>query len=428
VLLPVVLIVLAGSATAPAQRQAQSGRIREVNVVAPPDSKGIVAIVGALLIDGRGGEPVRDATVVVNGGRIAAVGARSKLPVPAGAEILEAGGLTVLPGLLDAHFHLDGNNELPALFLSHGVTSVRDPGAWIEAYEAVRAAKASVPRLFLTGPHMDTPPPAYPQDSLLVRDADETRVAVTNSIDTGASAIKVYFRLPLGLIKVVTETAHARGIPVTSHLEIVDAAEAIRAGVDGIEHVTSLGTALLPRREAEKYRQAVIADNRARNEGRYAVWSNLDLESPRVRPLLDLMLERGTFLSPTLAVFERRSGDKDVTEVHVRGFEKMLAFVGRARRAGVKVVLGSHSSVPHAERGWAYQREMELLVEGGMKPMEALVAATSENARFFRVTDRLGTVETGKLADLVLIEGDPLQDIRLMRRVKRVMLNGKWIN
>lgn len=420
----VVLIVLAASGRAPAQ----SGRIREVNVVAAPDSKSPIAIVGATLIDGRGGEPVLDATVLVNGDRIAAVGSRLKVPVPPGTEILEARGLTVLPGLLDAHFHLDGNNKLPALFLSHGVTSVRDPGAWIEAYDEVRAGKVAVPRLFLTGPHMDTPPPAYPQDSLLVRDAEETRQAVSHSIDTGASAIKVYFRLPLGLIRVLVETAHARGIPVTSHLEIVDAAEAIRAGVDGIEHVTSLGTALLPRREAEKYRQAVIADNKARNEGRYAVWSSLDLNSPRVRPLLDLMMERGTFLSPTLAVFERRTGDKNVTDVHVRGFEKMLAFVGKARKAGVKVVVGSHSSVPHAESGWAYQREMELLVEGGMTPREALMAATSENARFFRVTDRLGTVETGKLADLVLIDGDPLQDIRLMRRVKRVMLNGRWIN
>ena len=423
-LILVVVIILAAWGMAPAQ----SSRIREVNVVAAPDSRSTIAIVGANLIDGRGGDPVPDATVIVKGDRIAAVGARSNVSMPAGAEILEARGLTVLPGLLDAHFHLDGNNKLPALFLSHGVTSVRDPGAWIEAYDAVRAAKAAVPRLFLTGPHMDTPPPAYPQDSLLVRDAEETRQAVSHSIDTGASAIKVYFRLPLGLIKVLAETAHARGIPVTSHLEIVDAAEAIRAGVDGIEHVTSLGTALLPRREAEKYRQAVIADNKARSEGRYAVWSSLDLDSSRVRPLLDLMMERGTFLSPTLAVFERRTGDKNVTDVHVRGFEKMVAFVGKARKAGVRVVVGSHSSVPHAESGWAYQREMELLVEGGMKPMEALVAATSENARFFRVTDRLGTVETGKLADLVLIDGDPLQDIRLMRRVKRVMLNGQWIN
>jgi imidazolonepropionase-like amidohydrolase len=100
-----------------------------------------------------------------------------------------------------------------------------------------------------------------------VRDAEETRLALDRFADEGASAIKVYFRLPLALIRVATETAHARGLPVTSHLEIVDATDAIRAGVDGVEHATSFGTSLLPLREAEKYRQAVLADNNARREG-----------------------------------------------------------------------------------------------------------------------------------------------------------------
>ena len=111
----------------------------------------------------------------------------------------------------------------------------------------------------------------------------------------------------------------------------------------------------------------------------------------------------------------------------MRAFRNMLAFVGRAHRAGARVVVGSHSSVPHAERGWAYQREMELLVEAGLTPIEAIVAATLENARFFRVEDRLGTIERGKLADLLLVEGDPSRDIRAMRRVRRVMLNGRWV-
>jgi imidazolonepropionase-like amidohydrolase len=105
----------------------------------------------------------------------------------------------------------------------------------------------------------------------------------------------------------------------------------------------------------------------------------------------------------------------------------MLRFVGRVRKAGGRVVVGSHSFVPHAERGWAYQREMELLVEAGLTPIETLVAGTMENARFFRVEDRLGSVEAGKLADLLLIEGDPLEDIRAMRNVRGVMLNGRWI-
>jgi imidazolonepropionase-like amidohydrolase len=105
----------------------------------------------------------------------------------------------------------------------------------------------------------------------------------------------------------------------------------------------------------------------------------------------------------------------------------MMKFVGLAKKAGASVVVGSHSSVPHAERGWAYQREMELLVESGLTPMEAIVAATTEQARYFRITERLGSIEAGKLADLILIEGNPLQDIRAMRKVKRVMLNGNWV-
>lgn len=426
----VLLCCVLTGAGADAQRATQQLRprsLREVNEVARPTAAKTIAIVGATLIDGRGGAPVADAVVIVRGERIVAAGTRTAIGVPSDAEVIDARGLTLLPGLIDAHFHIDGDDELPSLFLSHGITSARDPGQWIEAYDNTRKLGKPLPRLFLAGPHLDTPPPAYPADSFIVRDADETRVAVNRFIDQGASVIKVYFRLPLGLIKVTTETAHARGVPVTSHLEIVDAADAIRAGVDGIEHVTSLGTALVPLREAEKYRQAVLADNNARRDGRYKMWSGIDLQAPRVQPLLDLLVKRGTFLSPTLAVFERRSGDQGASEMHVHGFENMLRFVGLAKKAGVHVVAGSHSAVPHAERGWAYQRELELLVESGLTPSQALVAATMENARFFRSADRLGSIEAGKLADLLLVEGDPLANISAMRRVRRVMLNGVWV-
>lgn len=420
-------VLLFAAAQAQKKSNAQQRQMREVNAVTSAESGKLTAITGATLIDGRGGEPVADSVVIVRGERIIAAGSRSAVRVPADAEIIEARGMTLLPGLIDSHFHIDSDEILPSLFLSHGVTSVRDPGQWIEAYDGVRKSGKAIPRLFLAGPHLDSPPPAYPADSFLVRDADETRDAVNRFIDQGASVIKVYFRLPLGLTKVVTATAHARGVPVTAHLEIVDAADAIRAGVDGIEHITSFGTALLPVREAEKYRQSVLADNNARRDGRYRVWSEIDLQSPRVKPLLDLIVRRGTFLSPTLAVFERRSGDKGASEFHVSGFQNMLRFVGMAAKAGARVVVGSHSSVPHAERGWAYQREMELLVESGLTPMQVIVAATMENARFFRVADRLGSVEAGKQADLLLVEGDPLKDIGAMRRVRRVMLNSRWV-
>ena len=401
--------------------------VREVNQVAKPPAGSLIAIVGATLIDGRGGPTIPDSVVVVRDDRIEAVGARGTVKIPQGADIVDAKGLTLLPGLIDAHFHIDGDDHLPALYLSHGITSLRDPGQWIEAYDAARKASAPVPRLFLCGPHLDSPPPAYPADSYIVRDAEETRLAVNRFADDGASAIKVYYRLPLALVRVAIETAHSRGIPVMGHLEILDARDAIRAGIDGIEHATSFGTALLPLRDAEKYRQSVLADNNARREGRYQVWNEINFDTPQARDLFKLIVERGVFVSPTLAIFEKQPGDKDTTDVHVHGFKQMETFVKLAQQAGAKIVVGSHSDVPHAKRGWAYQRELELLVESGLTPMQALVAGTLQNARYFRIEDRLGTVETGKVADLVLVEGDPLQNISNMRRVQRVMLNGNWI-
>jgi len=227
-------------------------------------------------------------------------------------------------------------------------------------------------------------------------------------------------------VKVAIETAHARGVPVMGHLEIVDARDAIRAGIDGIEHATSFGTALLPLRDAEKYRQSVSADNNARREGRYQVWNSINLNTPQAESLFKLIVDHGVVVSPTLAVFERQRGDKDTTDIHVHAFKQMEAFVGLANKAGAKIVVGSHSDVPHAKRGWAYQRELELLVESGLTPMQALVAGTMENARYFHIADRLGSVEASKLADLVLVEGDPSKDISNMRRIKRVMLSGIW--
>jgi len=423
-----VLFLLAGAALVCAQPTGRTSTrsLREVNKVAQPPATSVIAIVGARLIDGRGGPVVADSVVVIRGDRIVVVGKQGEVKIPPGAEVINATGLTLLPGLIDSHFHIDGDDPLPALYLSHGVTSLRDPGQWIEAYDAARKASAPVPRLFLCGPHLDSPPPAYPADSFIVRDAEETRLAVNRFVNDGASAIKVYYRLPLALVKVAIETAHARGVPVMGHLEIVDARDAIRAGIDGIEHATSFGTALLPLRDAEKYRQSVLADNNARREGRYQVWNSINLNTPQAASLFKLIVDHNVVVSPTLAVFERQRGDKDTNDIHVHAFKQMEAFVGLANKAGAKIVVGSHSDVPHAKRGWAYQRELELLVESGLTPMEALVAGTMENARYFHIADRLGSIEAGKLADLVLVEGDPSKDIRNMRRIKRVMLNGIW--
>jgi imidazolonepropionase-like amidohydrolase len=417
-----ISVLLAGGVSA-----ATVTSLKEIN---PPaaDTNRVVAIIGATLIDGRGGLPVSNAVVVVRGNKIAAAGSDNSTKIPSEAEVLAAEGKVLLPGLIDSHFHIERDYELPRLVLSHGVTSVRDPGQWIEVYDPIRRSALPQPRCFVAGPHLDCPPHAHPQDAFAVTNADDTRRAVDRFVDEGASVIKVYYRLPLELIGVACEAAHRCGVPVTAHLELVNAGDAIRAGLDGVEHVTSFGTALAEPDEAEHFRKTVAEDNDARRKARYELWSRLDLRaSPRVRPLLDLMVKRKVFLSPTLAVFEKRRGDRGVIEVEAHGFENMLEFARMCHRAGARIVVGSHSVVPKAERGWAYQRELELLAECGLTPLEIITAATRNNAEFFRASARLGTIEPGKLADLVLLDDDPLKDIRALHRVGRVMLNGRWI-
>ncbi len=393
--------------------------LREINP--PPAGDRTYAIVKALLIDGRGGEPVRDTAVIVRSGRIESVG--PNVQVPEGSEVVDASGLALIPGLIDAHFHIERDYDLPGLFLSRGVTSLRDPGQWIHVYDPVKARKDPQPRCFVTGPHLDRAPPAHPKDSFLVESEEETRRAVHGFIDEGASAIKVYFRLPPEWIRAACDAAHGRGVPVTAHLEIVDADQAIQAGVDGIEHVTSFGTVLADPADAERFRKAVAADNRARGKGRYDLWSKVDLGAvDRVKPLLELLAARKTYVCPTLAVFERRGEGPEA-----QGFANMLKFTGMCHKAGALISVGSHSMAPKAERGWAYHREMELLVEAGLTPLEALTAATVNNAKFFRIEDKLGSIEPEKEADLVLVEGDPSKDIGTLRRIRRVMLNGRWV-
>ncbi|WP_353718228.1 amidohydrolase family protein [Dyadobacter sp. 676] len=403
-------------------------RIREINQKEIVSKQGIFAITGATVVDGTGRPAVADGCVIVSNGTITAVGKRGDIGIPGDAQIVNAAGLTLLPGFIDSHFHLDGVHGLPARFLQNGVTSLRDPGAWIEMYDGERNSGQPVPRLFLAGPHLDMFPPAYPRDAYVVRDADEAVREVNRLADRGASVIKVYYRLPPAIIREVCKAAHARGLPVTAHLETTEAREAIEAGLDGVEHITSFGLSLVPQIEGEKYRQMVMADNNARKQGRYEVWKNIDPDDPMTDSLGIFLRNRGTFVSPTLGAFEyQAAAGQPFDTARLEGFIKMKKITGKLHRAGARIVVGSHSMIPYAETGWAFQREMELLVDSGLSPAEVISAATLQNARFFRIDDRLGSIEKGKQADLVLIKGDPLKNISVTRNVSKVMLNGVWV-
>ncbi len=407
--------------------QIQSTDLTEINPPKVPFNKKPIVITGALLIDGTGGKVTENSVVIVDRNRIMAVGGKDEVVIPDDADHFDASGYTMLPGLIDAHFHSTNNNEQLQILLKNGTTSFRDPGHPFRFYQSLNFADKPLPRAFLTGAHLDGYPGVYKDQAAMIQNPNHAREVVGNHLRQGSSGIKIYFRLPLEFYDPIIQTAHRNHIPVFAHLELVRADDAILAGLDGIEHVTSCGTALADPAEVRIFQDTVWKNSNARREWRYRLWSTIDLREKRVKDLIDLMVAKGTFLSPTLTVFERRTGDKGVKDYEAKGFANMLEFVGMAHAAGVKIVIGSHNSGPYAQPGMAYQREMELFVEAGMTPMEVIQSSTLLNAHYFRSVGRIGSIEKGKLADLILIDGNPLQNISVMKNISHVMLNGGWV-
>ncbi len=342
-----------------------------------------------------------------------------------------------MPGLIDLHFHVERDPKLAIRQLANGVTSFRDPGQWIDQFDSlkaiVRTERLAGPRMALAGPHIDGERPAYPLDATVARDPEEARRAAERNIADGATALKIYFRLPLASAMAVVRVCQAHDVPCTAHLEILDARDLLLAGLDGLEHITSLGTGVVPFRRAERYRQAVLADNDARREGRYALFADADLSGAEAERLYQVLERTRPFVNPTLAVFEVRAGTAarrrtQDPAIDLKGFSQMKALTLAAFRHGARLTLGGHSSVPFAGRGEAPWREMELLVESGLTPMQAITAATQTSAASLRRPTDLGTVEVGKLADLIVLGQDPSRDIHAIRSVQRVMSGGAWVD
>ena len=394
------------------------------------------------IIDGLAGEPIERGRIVLDGDRILRLGAQEKVRQPTEAETVDLAGRTVMPGLIDLHFHIENDPKLALRQLSHGVTSFRDPGQWEEKFQELRTMIAADglpgPRIFTAGPHIDGERPAYPADAVVARDAAEARRLALRNIEYGATAIKIYFRLPLASAAAVIDVCHAEWVPCTAHLEILDATELFRLGLHGVEHITSLGISLMTRLEAETYRQAVLADNDARRAGRYRAFAGLDLNGRRAQELYSILRSRRPFVDATLAVFERRApaaGGRRPTKpaaeearVMVAGFEQMKRLTKRVAVEGARVVMGGHSTVPFAPRGEAPWRELELLVESGFTPLEAIAAGTSTAAAFLYRSDRLGSLRAGSQADLVVLRDNPAVNISAVRTVERVMVAGRWVD
>lgn len=391
---------------------------------------------GARLIDGTGAAPVEDAVVATAAdGTIAYAGPAEGAPVPEpGQEEVDLGGRTLLPGFFDCHVHLgldnprelvwnhlDSHASLQALAaadrmrrtLEAGVTSVRDLGGLDAGFKAAQERGLAVgPRLQValrlisdTGGHADFTLPSGVDPHRLAPGAGETadgvheaRVAVRRLMRDGADVIKVCATGGISspsdgpedeglsreeIAAVVAETGRRGGRPVAAHAQgAAGIRNAVLGGVSSVEH-------------------GYLVDD----EG------------------IDLMLERGTFLVPTLATFDFEHRRHLMTEKAYRAkqwlAERTFDRIPEAVRRGVKVALGTDAGVSEHGRNLA---ELGFLVRVGLSPMEAIEAGTRSSAELLGVADRLGTVERGKLADLVVCQGDPLQDVGVLAEPDNVVV------
>ncbi|MGO9059909.1 MAG: amidohydrolase family protein [Candidatus Binataceae bacterium] len=428
----------------------------------------------ARLIDGLRDQPLERAAVLIEGERIAAVESGEITP-PAGTEVIDLGGKTVTPGLIDTHVHtvMIGDEGLK-LFIANGITSVRDCGAQLKWLTAIRDALASGdkfgPRLYFCGPLLDGAKSSLPGAGGAVMTQNvPSREAIPGIVqpilDAGADGLKLYFGLTPDLGEAIIRYADGR-VPVTGHIGYMRASEAVRAGINGLEHISpsvfndvcpahlrfGVGTSMAGRQFAERLR---------------AGWLAADFTAPDAQSLIEQMAKRQVAMGTTMNIhwmfragYDAAARDPDrryivpgilagrretasargklsdpewdlhfgrveqsIVDQERRGLERQQEFCRRLFEAGGLIIGGTDAAINYPPPGFSLMRELELLAES-IGAMNALRAVTSRAASALRKQDDIGAVAPGRYADLVVVDGDPVRDITSMRRIATVFKGG----
>ena len=392
--------------------------LEAITVGMPPLRAGIYALAGATLVDGTGHPPVRDSVVLVRDGRIAAAGPRASTSIPERIPVVDVSGKTIVPGLWDMHTHFTQIEWAP-VYLAAGVTTVRDMGNEFEFVVPLRDAIASGrvlgPRMLLAGLIDGPGPNAFGVTT--TDDPVEAARIVGGYHDRGFQQIKIYNLITPPIVTAITSAAHRLGMTVTGHVPngmTID--EAVDHGMDQIAHLTIRGEADSPEVKATiahlRAKGTVLDPTQSWNEllG-HAAGSPVTTFQPglaKVPPPLDRLFSNAGTAGIDAATARAR-------------LERGLRIVKALHDAGVPIVAGTDEGVP----GHSVHREIELYVEAGLTPMEALQAATIVPARAMKLDADLGTIERGKRADVMVLDANPLDDIHNIRRVKWTIHDGR---
>jgi imidazolonepropionase-like amidohydrolase len=400
------------------QQSASMDRLADLEAIyrsIPPVAADAFALGGARLIDGTGRPPIDDAVVVVRDGRIAAAGPRASTPVPRGVRLIDVSGATIAPGLWDMHAHAAQIEWLPA-YLAAGVTTIRDMGGETPYLTAIHDAHGDLikPRVLLAGLVDGDATGAF--GAVVAATPDQGRAVVDRYKKLGFEQMKLYSLLQPDVVSAITARAHELGMSVTGHVPTaLGLAKAVEAGMDQVAHLPING----------------------------------DPQSPQTRAIIDLLARKKTVIDPTLPWTELLG---HAPETALESFEPGFAHAPPAllanyrsvkndtdastakRRvrdagtmvkalfdAGVPIVAGTDGALP----GYSLLRSIEMYVEAGMTPMQAIESATRVPAEAMGLAKDTGTIEPGKRADLMVLNADPLAQISNIRKLRWVIANGR---
>jgi enamidase len=415
----------------------------------------VVALTHARLIDGTGAAARSDQTIVIRDGAIAAVGDSSRLAPPAGATVIDLTGKSVLPGLVMVHEHLyyptgpgvygQLGESFARLYLAGGVTTMRTGGNTngvmdIMLTRRIAAGEMPGPEIDATAPYLNGPSTFLQMHA--VTTAEEARAHVAYWAGQGATSLKAYMQISRAALKAGIDEAHRRNMKVTGHLCSVTYAEAAELGIDNLEH------GFLPATDFVPDKQPDVCPGQGRGQQTVAA---LDENSAAFTALVRTLVDKRVALTSTLTVFEtftpnrpmppgldvltpqlqdnfRRARERvaaTAQSVYSTLFPKGMALERAFARAGGTLLAGTDPTgsggvIP----GYSNQRQIELLVEEGFSPEDAIKISTLNGATFLGRAARIGSIAAGKQADLVVVAGDPTTTIADVRRVETVFKKG----
>ena len=421
-----------------------------------------LVLTNATVVDVRTGTLKPDQTVVLERNRIYSIGPSKSAKYPRNADSVNCKGGYLIPGLWDMHVHLVFGDWFPGakdislpLFIANGVTSVRDMGSELDVVQdwrnEIEAGQMIGPRIFTPGPMLDGPKPRFPS-SLAIATPEDARRAVDNLKDRGVDFIKLQSLIPRDAVLAIADEAKKQEIAFEGHVpDAMRASEMSEAGMKSFEHLLGIFEGSSP--AEDDFLKG------GKTEGKFLATFN----EQRASALAALLAMNHTWQCPTL-VWERGGNLLDVTDLsgdarvkyvpmawksktwkrftdeitqgygaddiatRKRFVEKELEIVRMLHRAGVEFLAGTDTPAGvHIFPGFSLHDELQRFVAAGFTPLEALQTATLNPAKFFGLEGRLGTIEEGKIADLVLLSADPLEDISNTQKIAGVFVNGRYL-